>query len=67
MISRRDLEANALGVIFGYETIAILLRKTRWTSKVPPLTRLITRHELLEDLTATALKYHFYRHRTGQQ
>lgn len=62
-----DIEGVALGLLFGYETLAILLRKTRWTDKVPPITRkIIQLPEYVEDAILSAFKLHFIWHRRTQ-
>lgn len=63
MSKRDDLEAWFFGGIRFYEFVAILLRKTRWTDKWPPITRVVTRHPVSENGTVLGLKYHFVRHR----
>lgn len=62
-----DIEAALIGVICAYEAIAICLRKTRWTDRVPPITRVVAPRPLLEIAVCEGLRWHFRRHRRASR
>lgn len=57
-----DIEAALIGVICGYEAAAICLRKTRWTDRVPPITRVVAPRPLLRLAVTEGLRWHFRRY-----